>query len=40
MLDYAGKSHFLSEPVDLANVVKEMAGFLRASIPKNVRLEL
>jgi nitrogen-specific signal transduction histidine kinase/CheY-like chemotaxis protein len=40
MLDYSGKGRFLAEPVNLGNIAKEMASFLRASIPRNVRLEL
>jgi PAS domain S-box-containing protein len=40
LLAYAGRGRFVIEPVDLSEVVRETAQLLRASIPKNVDLQL
>ena len=36
MLAYAGKGQFVIEPLNLATSVKEMAGLIASSVPKNV----
>ncbi len=38
LLAYAGKGRFVIAPVDLSKEASQIAGLLRASIPKNVRL--
>ena len=40
LLSYAGKGHFYSRPIDLSNLTNEISSLIRASIPKNVRLNL
>jgi PAS domain S-box-containing protein len=38
MLAYAGKGHFIIEPIDLNLLVREMATLLEVSLPKSVTL--
>ncbi len=40
MLAYSGKGRFVVKAIDLSSVVGEMSDLLKASIPKNVFLEL
>lgn len=40
MLAYAGKEQVAARPIDLSILVREMAGLLKASIPKNAHLAL
>ncbi|MGH7526434.1 MAG: hybrid sensor histidine kinase/response regulator, partial [Gemmatimonadales bacterium] len=40
LLAYAGKGQFQVEPVDLAKLVHDIGGLLRASLPKKVCVEL
>ncbi len=38
LLAYAGKGRFVLEPVNLSELVREIAGLVRMSIPRNVQL--
>ncbi|MBV8732370.1 MAG: response regulator, partial [Acidobacteriia bacterium] len=40
LLAYAGKGRFLTEPIDLSDLVQQIAVLLQTSIPKNVQLRL
>lgn len=40
LLDYSGRSLHSFEPVDLSDLVAEMTGLLRVSVPKRILLEL
>lgn len=40
MLAYSGRGRFVIQPVDLGQLVREMAELLETTIPKTVRLEL
>ncbi len=40
LLAYAGKGKFVLEPVDLSDLVRQIASLIQASIPKNVQLRL
>ncbi|MEX2262582.1 MAG: PAS domain S-box protein [Bryobacteraceae bacterium] len=40
MLAYAGKGRFVTKLVDLSETVREMAGLIHTSVPKNVELRL
>jgi PAS domain S-box-containing protein len=40
LLAYAGKEQLATRPIDLSNLVHDVIGLLRASIPKNVHLTL
>ena len=40
LLAYAGKGRFVIEPIDLSALVREIAGLIQTSIPKNVQLRL
>jgi PAS domain S-box-containing protein len=40
LLAYAGKEQLATRPINLATLVTELTGLLRASIPKNVHLAL
>jgi two-component system, cell cycle sensor histidine kinase and response regulator CckA len=40
LLAYAGKEQLATRPIDLAALITELTGLLRASVPKNVHLAL
>ena len=40
MLAYAGRGRFVVELVDLSELVRETSDLLRASVPRNVTLQL
>lgn len=40
LLAYAGKGRFVTEPVDLSDLVRQIHPLLQTSIPKNVQLRL
>ncbi len=40
LLAYAGKGKFVVEPVDLSDLVRQIASLIQATIPKNVQLRL
>jgi PAS domain S-box-containing protein len=40
LLAYAGKGHFVIEPVNLSGLVREISTLIQTSIPKNVQLRL
>jgi CheY-like chemotaxis protein len=40
MLAYSGRGHFVIEPVDLSQEVRQITGLIQASIPKHVELRL
>lgn len=40
MLAYSGKGRFITQPLDLNALVREMSQLLQASVPKNVALQL
>ncbi len=40
LLAYTGKGRFVIEPIDLSDLVREIAGLIQTSIPKNVQLRL
>jgi PAS domain S-box-containing protein len=40
LLAYAGKGHFVIEPVNLSVLTREISSLVRTSIPKNVQLRL
>jgi CheY-like chemotaxis protein len=40
MLAYAGKGQFLVEPLNLSDLVRDIAGLVQATIPKTVQLRL
>lgn len=40
MLAYAGKGHFVSEPIDVGELVREVSALIRTSIPRSVELKL
>lgn len=38
LLAYAGQGQFVIEPINLSDLVKEMAGLVRLSVPKNIEV--
>jgi PAS domain S-box-containing protein len=40
MLSYSGRAHFAAAPVDLNQMVRDMAELLKVSIPKKIQLNL
>jgi CheY-like chemotaxis protein len=40
LLAYAGKGHFVIEPIDISGLVREISALIQTSIPKNVHLRL
>jgi two-component system, cell cycle sensor histidine kinase and response regulator CckA len=40
LLAYTGKGRFVIEPIDLSELVREIAGLIQTSVPKNVQLRL
>jgi two-component system CheB/CheR fusion protein len=40
MLAYAGKGRFVTETIDLGNLIREISALIRTSIPKSVELKL
>ncbi|HWR51931.1 MAG TPA: PAS domain S-box protein [Bryobacteraceae bacterium] len=40
LLAYSGKGRFIIQPVDISGLIRETVGLIKASVPKNVELDL